>query len=537
MKKNSFRYIGNSLPIHDAPLKVTGQKIYTADMKLPGMLYGKMLFSTVAHGKIVKIDTSKAEALPGVKAVATYKNSSDIAYNSALRFYDHELPEDEYIFTDTVRYIGDRVAAVAAVELEIAEQAIRLIEIEYEELPAIFDVEEALEQKLYPIHPAGNKVTEVCLECGDIEGGFKESDFIFEDRYTMPAIHHGAIERHVAIADFNSAGKLTVISPNQNTFAFRTILSKIFGLSYNKVRVIRPAIGGAFGGKLETIIEPVVSQLSIMTGRPVKMELTRAETIVSTRTRHGAVIYLKTGVLKDGTITSQDFRVLTNTGAYTSSAFNVIGAMSHKIFKIYKTPNLRFTGIPVYTNMPVAGAMRGYGSPQAFYAQQVQLGKIADRLGIDMVDIQLKNLVDPESCDSLYGEAIGNPRPIDCVKKGVTEFGWIKYSKTQMSANTIGHIRRGVGMAVGLHGSTMIGAHRDFTCLTLKMNEDGSAILSTGTHDMGNGSIRVQTMIVGEVLGINPDSITCNEADSDKVPYNLGDYGSRGTLLREMQLF
>ncbi len=532
MDSKLYHYIGKRIPIHDARLKVTGQKKYTADIKLPGMLYGKILFSPIAHGKIIEIDTSKAETLPGVKAVATWRNSSGNPYNSALRFYDHELPENEHIFSKTVRFIGDRVAAVAAIDLETAEKAVKLINVQYEKLPAVFDVEKALAETAYPIHTDGNKVTQVTLECGDPEKGFREADYVFKDRYTMPAIHHGAIERHVAIADYDAAGKLTVISPNQNTFAFRIILSKIFSLSLNKVRVIRPAIGGAFGGKLETVIEPVVSQLSIMTGRPVKIELTRSEVIVSTRTRHGAVIYLKTGVMKDGTIISQDFRVLTNTGAYASSALNVVGAMSHKVFKIYKTPNLRYTGIPVYTNTPVAGAMRGYGSPQAFYAQQVHLRKIAAKLNMDMVDMELKNLVRPDSMDVLHGIPIGNPRPLDCVEKGAAEFGWINHHLHKRKAgSTSGRFYRGTGMAVGLHGSTMLGAHRDFTCLTLKMNEDGTAILSTGTHDMGNGSVRVQTMIIGEILGIDPDTITCNESDSDMVPYNLGDYGSRGTFV------
>jgi len=531
MESKGFQNVGTSMPVHDARLKVTGQKIYTADMKVPRMLYAKMLFSPVAHGKIKKIDTSKAEALSGVKAVATFKNSSSIPYNSALRFYDHELPENEHIFSDTVRFVGDRLAAVAAINLETAEKAIQLIDVDYDELPAVFDSEDALKENAYKIHPAGNKVIEINQECGDPENGFNDADFIFEDRYTMPAIHHGAIERHVAIADYDVTGKLTVISPNQNTFAFRVILSKIFRLPYNKVRVVRPAIGGAFGGKLETVIEPVVAQLSIMTGRPVKMELTREETIISTRTRHGAVIYLTTGIMKDGTITAQDFKVLTNTGAYASSAINVVGAMSHKVFKIYKIPNLKYTGIPVYTNTPIAGAMRGYGSPQAFYAQQVQLRKIAAKLNIDIVDIQLKNLVHPDSMDALHTKPIGNPRPIDCVNKGAAEFGWIRNTTKRKSMVNPERFRRGVGMAVGVHGSTMIGAHRDFTCLTLKMNEDGTAILSSGTHDMGNGSIRVQTMIIGEILGIDPDMITCNEADSDLVPYNLGDYGSRGTFV------
>jgi CO/xanthine dehydrogenase Mo-binding subunit len=295
------------------------------------------------------------------------------------------------------------------------------------------------------------------------------------------------------------------------------------------VRVIRPAIGGAFGGKLEATIEPVAAQLAILTGQPVKIELNRREVIASTRTRHGAVVYMKTGVRKDGTITAQDFRVLTNTGAYAGSAINVVAAMSHKVFKLYKTRNIRYTGIPVYTNTPVAGAMRGYGSPQAFYAQQVQLQKIAGTLGIDMIDCQRKNLVEPDARDPLYNKPMGNPRPLDCIVKGAKRFDWVKRVAAQQKSAGNGRIRRGVGMAMGLHGNGLFGAHRDFTCLTLKLNEDGTALLSSGSHDMGNGSITVQTQVIGEILGIDPDSITVNETDTETVPYNLGDYASRGT--------
>lgn len=527
MGKEKLTYVGAGRPIRDAALKVTGQLKYTADMKLPHMLYAKLLFSPLAHAKIKHIDTSKAEALPGVKAVLTYKNSPRIPYNSAMRFYEHKIPEVEYVFDDTVRFVGDRVAAVAAEDLETAEKAIRLIEVEYEELPAVFDPEEALQADAPQIHPGGNKVAEIKAEAGNVEEGFAEADLIFEDRYTVPAIHHGAIETHVAIADYDRRGKLTVWSPNQNTFAFRIILSKILEMPMNKVRVIRPAIGGGFGGKLEATIEPVVALLAKMTGRPVKLELNRRESMVSTRTRHGAVVYLKTGVKKDGTIVAQDFKVIINTGAYATSALNVTAAMSHKVFKVYKTKHLRFTGIPVYTNTPIAGAMRGYGSPQAFFAQQVQLNKIAKALKMDMVELQLKNLVEPDGIDQRFGKPIGNPRPIDCVLKGAAAFKWEGYKLSEDN----GRFKRGIGMAVGSHGNGCFGAHRDVTALILKMNEDGTATLFTGTHDMGNGSVTVQTQIIGEILGIDPENIECVEADTEAVPWNLGDYASRGVFV------
>jgi CO/xanthine dehydrogenase Mo-binding subunit len=527
MKNKKLVYVGNNRPIRDAALKVTGQLQYTADMKFPHMLYAKMLFSPVAHAKIKKIDTSKAEALPGVKAVVTYKNSPRIPYNSSMRFYEHKIPETEYLFDDTVRFVGDRVAAVAAESLEIAEKAIRLIEVEYEELPAVFDPEEALKEGAPEIHPGGNKVAEIKTEAGNVEEALAQADYVFEDRITVPAIHHCAIETHVAIATYDSRGKLTVYSPNQNTFAFRIIISKVLEMPMSKVRVVRPAIGGAFGGKLEAVIEPVVALLAKMTGRPVKMELNRRESIVSTRTRHAGVFYIKSGVNKDGTLVAQDFRVILNTGAYATSALNVSGAMSHKVFKVYKTKHMRFTATPVYTNTPIAGAMRGYGSPQAFAAQQIHLNRVAKALNMDFVDFQLKNLVEPDGVDPRFNSPHGNPRLLDCVTKGAEAFNWASRPKTEEQ----GRFKRGIGMAIGSHGNGCFGAHRDVTAMVLKMNEDGTATLFTGTHDMGNGTVTAETQVIGEILGIDPENIECIEADTEATPWNLGDYASRGVFV------
>lgn len=526
---SEYRAIGKSAPIRDAAQKATGQKRYVGDMEIPGMLHAKMLWSPVAHAKIKRIDTSKAEALPGVRAVATYKNTPDVKFNSALRFYEHQIPFTEKIFDDTVRFVGDKVAAVAADDLKTAEKAISLIEVEYEELPVLLDVEEAAKPEAYPIHEGGNIVGKAQVNAGDVDAALKEADYVFEDRYTVPPIHHGAIEPHIAIADYDRSGKLTVYAPCQNIFGYRIILSQIFGLPLNKVRMVSPAIGGAFGGKLETTTEPVAALLSKLAGRPVRLEYNRRESILSTRVRHGAVVYLKTGFMKDGTITAQDIRVLTNTGAYASSAMNVVGAMSHKVFKAYKIDNMRYTGIPVYTNTPVAGAMRGYGSPQVFFGQQRQLNKIAKFLGMDMVDLQLKNLVEPDSLDPCFHKPHGNPRPIDCLNRAMDMIGYREALEEQKNAS--GRYRIGVGMALGVHGNGCFGAHRDVTTLMVKMNEDGSCILYTGSHDMGNNCIGVQTQILSEILGISRDCIGIVAADSDACPWHLGDYASRGVFV------
>ncbi len=524
--RQDFRYIGSRIPIRDAALKVTGQMQYVADIHERGMLYAKMLFSPVAHARIRRIDTSKAQALPGVRAVATYLNSPQRRFNSAVRFYEHDIPETERIFEETVRFVGDRVAAVAADTLEIAQKAIRLIEVEYEPLPYVLDVEKALAPDAYPIHGTSNAVATMVQNAGDVERGFAESDYVFEDRYEVPAVHHCAIEPHVAVANYDAMGKLTVTAPNQNTFATRILLGRIFGLPFNKIRVHSPAIGGAFGGKLEATVEPVAALLAIMTGKPVKLELIRTECITATRTRHGAVIYIKSGVKSDGTLVAQDMRVLTNTGAYAGSALNVMGAMSHKVFKMYRVPNMRFTGIPVYTNTPIAGAMRGYGSPQAFFAQQRQMDRIARELHIDPFELQKRNLVEPDGLDQRGPYPIGNPRPLDCIRR-VQELmrNW------QPLSDEDGKYSIGVGVAMGAHGNGCFGAHRDQTCLALKMNEDGSCILFTGTHDMGNSAVTIQTQVIAEELHIDISRIECVFSDSEACPYNLGDYASRGTFV------
>ena len=519
----TYSAIGDSLPIRDAELKVTGRKQYVGDMRVPGMLHAALLCSPLPHARIKSISTDRARALPGVRDVVTYREDPGVLFNSATRFYEHQIPNTERIFDSTVRYVGDRVAAVAADTPEIAQRALELIDVDYEPLPFYTDVEAAAREGAYPIHGESNVITTMVHNAGDLEAGFARADRIFEDRYSTPPIHHGAIERHVAIADYDYTGKLTIISPNQNVFGYRIILSRIFGLPMSRVRVSSPAIGGSFGGKLEMTIEPVAALLSMRTGRPVRLELSRKQCINATRTRHGSVVYLRTGVKNDGTLVAQDIRIMTNTGAYAGSCMNVLGALSHKVFKMYKCPNIRFTGQPVYTNTPVGGAMRGYGSPQAFFGQQRQLQKIAKALHISLAELQLKNLVEPDALDPIGFYSLGNPRPLDCLRRGLElAENWGPLDDEG------GKYAIGAGLAMGAHGNGCFGAHRDQICLMIKMNEDGTCVLYTGSHDMGNGSVTAQTQIISSILHIPTGWITVVEADSDACPWNLGDYASHG---------
>ncbi|MCC6147885.1 MAG: molybdopterin-dependent oxidoreductase [Anaerolineaceae bacterium] len=521
--------IGKSAPIRDAVLKATGELKYVGDMKMPEMLVAKMLLSPHAHARIKSIDIEAAQNLPGVYAVVCHKNTPSRLFNSAVRFFEHESPETEQVFPETVRFAGDRVAAVAAEDEKIAEAALKLIKVEYEELPTVFDVEKALEEDAPILHKGGNKAGQIFTEAGNVDEAFKTCDRIYEDRYEMPPIHHLAIETHAVIADFDSRSKLTVWTPSQNTFNTRLLLSRIFKLPMNRVRVIRPTIGGAFGGKNEMTIEPVVAALAIQARRPVKLVLNRREAMIATRTRHAAVVYVKTGVMDDGRIVAQDFKVLTNAGAYCSGSINVLAAMSAKVFKIYKIADMRFKGHPVYTNIPSAGAMRGYGSPQVFNAQQAQFAKIARDLGMDFVEFQLKNVVDPDGVDQRFKKPLGNPRVKEAVERGAKVFQWEKRKKDNRPVEP--GWKRGIGMAIGAHGSSLYGVHRDMTALSLKVNEDGTFVLYTGTHDMGNGSVTMQTRMIASVLGVRPEDIGCVETDTDLVPWNLGDYASRGVYV------
>lgn len=522
--------VGSRVPIRDAVLKVTGALQYAGDLHLPHMLYAKVLFSPVAHARIKKIDADEALALPGVRAVVWHKDAPQNRYNGNGE--DKNEYRNERIFDDVVRYVGDKVAAVAADTEEIAQQALKLIRVEYEELPYYLTAEEAMKEDAYPIHEGGNIIQEVNLSCGDVEAAMKEAYRVYEDTYTMPAIHHSAMEPHACVADFGYDGKLTVYTPTQDVFGQRENLRRIFGLPMNKIRVAAPAIGGGFGGKIDLITEPVAALLAMKTRRPVKLVYTRREDIPASRTRHAMKVTLRTGVKEDGTIIAQDVTSIINAGAYTSCTMSVTWAMGGKLFKLHKTPNLRYHGIPVYTNTPIAGAMRGFGSPQLHYPQQCQMNKIAKDLGIDFIDMQIRNLVEPYDKDLGSGMTHGNANPIKCVEKGMELLGWEEACKEQeQSKAENGRYRIGVGMATASHGNGIYGVMPDTTGIILKMNEDGTITLITGVSDMGSASITTQSQVVGEVLGIPLDHIGCVKTDTDATMWDLGAYSSRGTYV------
>ena len=526
---DNLRYVGSSIPIHDVREKVTGKTRYVGDMELPGMLHARLLLAGIAHGHIKAIDTSKAEALPGVKAVFTYRNSPDNLYNSHKWIGGMEAVKDERLFTDKVRHYGDRVAAVVAVDKKTAEKAVKLIEIEYEELPVVLDPEEALREEAPKIHASGNIMFKNEIACGDIDKDMKNAYLVVEDRIETPKMHHGAMETHGCIADTDSIGNITVWSPCQVIFQVQLIVSEALGIPESKVRVIKTTLGGSFGGKGQPILEPVCAFLSQELGRPVKLIMDRTEAIIGTRTRNKTIGTIRTAVDSEGNILARDISMLVDAGAYYTNGSAVAMAMGKKAFKLYRIKSQRYTTTSVYTNTPVGGAARGYGSPQIHTVTEINIDNTARKLGMDPLDLRLRNLVHPFDKDLIGGPDLGNARIIDCVSKGAEAFNWKERFSREKAK---GRFARGVGMACCAHGNGYYGAYPDFITMSLRISGDGFAVLKGALHDLGCGTNTTMMQIVAETLDMDIEKVKVAETDTLISPYDsAGTQASRVTFV------
>ena len=387
--------IGRSVPRIDAPDKARGTAQYTADMKLPGMLYGKLLRSPVPHARIKNIDISKAAALPGVKDVVIGKDTPGIKYGNWRLF---PQTQDEFpLAMDKVRFIGDEVAAVAAIDLDIAEEAISLIHVEYEELPAVFSIDEALAQGAPLIHDEidqleGNISIDRKIDVGDIDKAFAKADLILEDNFTLHAVSHAYLEPCAALAQPDTEGRLTLWTSTQAPYIVQCLLASTLGLPENYIRVIKPYVGGGFGGKMELRSwEFCAAFMAKRTGRPVKFVLSRAEEFSTGRTRHAMKVHSKVGFKKDGTLVAKDFEAYLDGGAYNSMGPTATFLCGNFGAMLYRYPAYRYRGYHVYTNKTPAGAMRGFGAPQALYVSETQMNIAAKELNIDPIDLRIKN--------------------------------------------------------------------------------------------------------------------------------------------------
>jgi CO/xanthine dehydrogenase Mo-binding subunit len=522
-----LRFVGGTYPVHDVAQKVTGELVYGADLTLPGMLYAKLLLSTVAHGRVLSIDTGAAEALPGVVKVFHCFNSPMQHYCRARLTPEQELcPRDETLFSEHVRFVGDRVAAVVATRQDIAEAAVALIRVEYEEYRALLSPDEALAHPEVLIHSGGNVPYEYEEECG--RSATQEDSVVVSTTVTTPRVHHAAMEPHVCLAQAHSSGGMTIWSTSQGVYGARTVIADLLGLEYHRVRVIKAPMGGSFGGKTEYILEPITAFLAQRTRRPVKLLLDREEDMVATMVRPATSTTIRTHCSAAGDLQDFEAASVLDAGGYATSTQDYAVHMCKKLTKLYRLPHYHHRAMAVYTNTLVAGAMRGWGAPEIAAAAEIHLDEVARRLGMDPVELRLRNLVLPFDIDPVTELSLGDARVRECLERGAEQFGWAgRWARPRDT----GRYRRGVGVACGAHKNGMFGRFAEASSMGLKMNEDGTFELSASLHDPGCGILTVMKIIVGEVLGVDPDLVAAAEADTATTPFDYGTFGSRVTYV------
>ena len=525
--------VGHSVRRRDLLDKVTGNAVYAGDLKLPGMLYGRMLRSKVAHARIVRIDASRALALPGVKAVLTHENVPRVLHYGSPHPRSASCTKDQYILDDRVRYWGEGVAAVAAVSEEIAEQALELIDVEYEPLPAVFNTADALAPGAPPIHdvgPGGNLVLPpVRVKRGDVERGFAEADLVIEGEYQTGRPTPAYMEPNVCVSQWDGNGKLTMWSSTQTAFMVRGALAEVLGLPLNQVRVLVDHMGGGFGAKQDLFQhEFLCALLAKHTRKPVKMEFTRKETFVGGRSRHPCRIHLKQGFKRDGTITARQARLVYDSGAYGSHGPGVTTVGTTSLTSLYRCENVELEGLCVYTNNPIAGAFRGYGVVQAYWALDLQMDEAAEKLGLDPAALKLKNAV-REGDIAPSGHPLVGHGLEDCIRRGMAEVGWGAERPAKRAPN--GALRYGWGIGCEMHGSSAYPGIKEQGNAIVKMNEDGTVTLLTGAAGLGTGAHTALAQIVAEELGVRFDDVSVMHGDTDVVPWDIGAFASHTTYL------
>lgn len=530
-KAQAFRVVGKALPRIDGEEKVTGKALYTIDIDLPGMAHGKILRSPFPHARLVKIDARKAGKIPGVIAVLTRNDLTSLNPYFGAAYKDQSI-----VAVDKVRYAGDPVAAVVAQNEATAEEALGLIDAEYDELPAVTGLDEALAPHPTLVHEAlsaGGEMygyryeapekfseTNLCYQFnyakGDVAEGFKKSDYIFEHTFTFPRVHHYSMEPHVTVASFEG-NRLTLWAATQEPFALREHLAEIFSLPLNRVRVIVPYVGGGYGGKLAVKIEPLVAALSWKARRPVKVALSVEESF-KTVTRHPARFRIKTGVSRDGRLIARECEIHMDTGAYADAGPRVTQKAGYRAPGPYRIPHLKTHAYTVYTNTVPAGAFRGFGTLQVTWAYESQMDIIAEKLGMDALEFRLKNLLKKGE------EYTPGDTPVDCdLRDGLLRvaraLGWKEKKKKP---------NRGKGLSCCMKDG---GGTYKLSSAVVKMNADGSVVLLMGTVELGQGARTALSQVVAEELGLPLDRVAVAQLDTDATPYDSATNASSSTVI------
>ena len=519
------KFIGASVPRVDAIEKVAGKALYATDLKLGGMLYGKVLRSPLPHAKILNVDTNRAERIPGVKVVVTGRDLM-VRYGTCIQ-------DQPYYCFDKARYIGDPIAGVAAADEDIAEEALELIKVDYKEFPPVFDPLQAMELDAPLIHeslgsywcgphyfpvPGTNICNHFKLRRGNIEEGFRQSDFISEDTFKTPMVQHCHLEPHASIAQVSPSGQITIWTNTQHPHSCRRELSRSLGIPMNQVRVIVTYVGGGFGGKVYLKVEPlcVVLAMKVKNNRPVKIVLTREEEFYATSiVRHPSVIQIKTGVKKDGTLMARQVKLVMDTGAYADAGPPITRNAGFSCNGPYKIPNIWVDSYCIYTNKTIAGAFRGFGIPQIMWAIDSQMDILAEGIGMDPVEFRLKNALE-EGSISATGQVLHSVGIKECIQKAAEAIEW---------GNKAGR-NRGKGIGV-MHKMTMTPSS---SSAFVKLNDDGTVDVLSSTVEMGQGSNTILAQIVAEELGMSFRNVKVVSPDTDVTPFDHGTSSSRSTF-------
>jgi 4-hydroxybenzoyl-CoA reductase alpha subunit len=516
-----FSIVGKRIPLRDAVEKAKGGVAFTSDINLQGMLYGKILRSPVPHARILHVDVSKAEKLRGVKAVVTAKDTPMIKFSVSPTWADKLILADKKI-----RYIGDEIAAVAAVDEEIAEEALELITVEWEELPAVFDPLEAMQPGAPLLHEGmKNNVSRVLsMECGSVDDGFAEADVILQETFSTQAQSHCSLETHCCIATCSPTDDVHMWVNSQAPHPLRQKLAATLNIDVAKIHISTPHIGGGFGSKIDLEPAQAISVLlAKKTGKPVKIENTRQEQFMTTRMRHPTIANLKFGVKRDGTIVAKQAEVVMDNGAYNSHGPAVLAYHNVMFSTLYRVKNIKYDGRLVYTNKNWGGACRGYGDPQASFAQEVMMDMIAEKLQIDPIDLRLKNANIPD-------EVTANDVKItscglkECLISAREASGWDAKKKAKKKF-------RGLGIAAMIYtGGGSIGSGFNYSGATIQMNADGTLHLLMGAVDIGQGSDTILSQMAAEIIGVAPETISITTANTDTTLPCMGTFGSRVTF-------
>ncbi|HLW80723.1 MAG TPA: 4-hydroxybenzoyl-CoA reductase subunit alpha [Candidatus Acidoferrales bacterium] len=521
---NGFSIIGKPLAMADSHAKVTGLGKYADDLSVPGMLIGKILHSPYPHARIRSIDASRAEPLPGVKAIATGQDARN-PYGIL------PIGHDERVFAlDKARYIGDNVAAVAATSAEIAEQALDLLRVDYEQLPAWFDPEVSMKAESGWIHDEKphNIEKEYHHIFGDPDSGFAQADFVAEERYYAGEVNHAAMEPHATLAIWEPDDRLTVHSSTQVPFYLHRTIAEVCEMPMSQIRVIKPLIGSGFGGKSEVIpLEVAACVLAKKSRKPVKITYTREEVFLAHRGRPITIVYLKVGITRSGKITAVQARVIQDGGAYCGYGPVTVLYSGALLGAIYDIANVRYDGFRVLTNKPACGAMRGHGTVNVRFAFEAMLDQLAHQAGIDAVEIRRRNLLKAPciTANSLRVTSYGLP---ECIEKVFERSGW-RNKKGKLPYG------KGVGVACSHYVSgaanPIVRSNMPHTTVNIKIDRDAAVTVYTGASEIGQGSDTMQIQIVAEILGVRPARIKLVAADTELTPIDLGSYSSRVTFM------